>query len=458
MARRVAQARLWLFAFMAALALAHPAFAQRAPARGPVLLVELTGVIGPPAAHHVEAALRTAEARAAEAVVLRINTPGGLETSMREIIEAILESRTPVIGYVAPPGGRAASAGTYILYATHLAAMAPGTNVGAATPVQLGSPAPENGEEEGGKDAEKVQPRTPSERKAINDAAAFLRSLAQMRGRNSEWGEQAVRLGAAVSAREAFELDIIEIVAGDVDDLLVQSDGRSVTTQAGERRLATRGRSVERVEPGFIVQALGVLANPNVAFLLMLIGVYGLIFEFANPGAIGPGVVGAVCLVLGLYALNQLPLNYAGLALIVLGIAFMVAEALTPTFGVLGLGGAIAFIVGASMLINTDVPAFRLSWGVILGAAAITGGFVVLALGVSFRSLRRRIVTGREGLIGETAEVLDWENGAGHVWTQGERWRAEGPEDLARGAKVRIVGVDSLRLRIAAAPKEGMKS
>lgn len=456
MARPLSFARLaFLAVAAAALALgATTALAQRDAARGPILLVELTGVIGPPASHHVEAALDAAETRNAEAVILQINTPGGLETSMRDIIEAILESPTPVIGYVAPPGGRAASAGTYILYATHLAAMAPGTNVGAATPVQLGAPAPEAGEEEG-KETEKAEPQSASERKAINDAAAFLRSLAQMRGRNIEWSEEAVRSGVAVSAREAADLNIIEIVAEDADDLLAQADGRSVTTTEGERTLSTRGRSVERIEPGFIVQALGVLANPNVAFLLMLIGVYGLIFEFANPGSIGPGVIGAVCLVLGLYALNQLPLNYAGLALIVLGIAFMIAEAFTPTFGVLGLGGAIAFIVGASMLINTDIPAFRLSWGVILSAAAITGGFVVVALGVSLRSLRRRVVTGREGLVGETAEVLDWENGAGHVWAQGERWRAEGPNELDRGARVRIVSVDSLRLRIAAEPKEG---
>lgn len=446
--------RLLLFAVLAIfLATAPRVLAQQSSA--PILLADVTGVIGPPASHHVEAAIDAAEERNAELLILQINTPGGLETSMRDIIEDILDADVPVIGYVAPSGGRAASAGTFILYATHVAAMAPGTNVGAATPVELGGGTPEpvdpGGEGQEGQAPEEQSAPTNSDalsRKAVNDAAAFIRSLASLRNRNAEWAERAVRYGEAIAASEALELGAIEIVATDVEDLLAQLDGRSVTLPSGERTLSTQGRLVERVEASLVTQLLGILANPNVAFLLMLIGIYGLIYEFASPGAIGPGVLGAVCLVLGLYALNQLPLNYAGLALIVLGIGFMVAEAFTPTFGVLGVGGAIAFLIGAAMLIDTDLPAYRLSWFVILATALLTGGFVALAMGFTLKTHRRRAVTGREALIGSLAKVLDWSGGAGHVWVASERWNAIGPTTLAPGSWVRITGVDSLILQV----------
>lgn len=443
--------RLLLFAILAILlAVAPRVVAQHSGA--PVLLAEVTGVIGPPASHHVETAIEEAEARNAELLILQLNTPGGLETSMRDIIEDILDSHVPVVGYVAPSGGRAASAGTFILYATHVAAMAPGTNVGAATPVELGGGSPEpidrNDDESKSGEAEAPTNTDALSRKAVNDAAAFIRSLSALRGRNAEWAERAVRYGEAISASEALELGAIEIVATDVEDLLRQLDGRTVSMPSGERTLSTQGRLVERVEPSFVTQMLGVLANPNVAFLLMLIGVYGLIYEFASPGSVGPGVLGAVCLVLGLYALNQLPLNYAGLALIVLGVAFMIAEAFTPTFGVLGVGGAIAFLIGGAMLIDTDLPEYRLSWFVIIASAALTGGFVALAMGYTLKTHRRRAVTGREGLIGSRAKVLDWSGGAGHVWAASERWNAQGPEGLAAGSWVRVVGVDSLKLQV----------
>ena len=446
--------RLVLFAILAILALAAPRASAQDGARGPVLLAEVTGVIGPPAAHHVENAIAEADARNAEALILQINTPGGLETSMRDIIEDILNSNTPVIGYVAPSGGRAASAGAFIMYATHAAAMAPGTNIGAATPVQLAG-APPEGEDEAQDGAEETAPTNSDalDRKAVNDAAAFMRSLAALRDRNAEWGERAVRLGEAISASEALEIGVIELMASDVDDLLRQLDGRTVVTRGGERTLATLGRTPERVEPTFVTRLLGVLANPNVAFLLMLIGVYGLIYEFATPGSIGPGVVGAVCLVLGLYALNQLPLNYAGLALIVLGIAFMVAEAFTPTFGVLGIGGAIAFLVGAAMLIDTDIPEYRLSWFTIIGASLFTGGFVALATGFAVRAHRRKVTTGREAMLGARVKVLDWSGSSGHVWAASERWSASGPQGLAAGSWVRVTGVEGLRLEVAPDPQ-----
>lgn len=439
-----------LFAILAILLVAAPrVFAQQSGA--PILLAEVTGVIGPPSSHHVENAIERAEERSAEVLILQMNTPGGLETSMRDIIEDILDSQVPVVTYVAPSGGRAASAGTFILYASHVAAMAPGTNVGAATPVQMRVALPPStqpptlpGGEEG------PEPGGALERKAINDAAAFIRSLAALRGRNAEWAERAVREGEAVSASEALELGVIEIIADDLDDLLQQLDGRTIAMPGGERTLSTQGRLIERVEPTFVTQLLGVIANPNVAFLLMLIGVYGLIYEFASPGAIGPGVLGAVCLVLGLYALNQLPLNYAGLALIVLGIGLMAAEAFTPTFGVLGVGGAIAFLIGAAMLIDTDLPAYRLSWFVILASAALTGGFFMIALAYTLKTHARKTVTGREAMIGSRAKVLDWSGTSGHVWIASERWRAEGPQDVAPGSWVRVTGVDSLRLHVVA--------
>ena len=447
---------LLIFASLAIAALAAPhAPAQQQRAGAPVLLAQVSGVIGPPASHQIENAIAEAQERGAEALILQINTPGGLETSMRDIIEDILESDTPVIGYVAPSGGRAASAGAFIMYATHVAAMAPGTNIGAATPVMLtGGEEPPAGEES--KQGEEQTAPTNGDaldRKAVNDAAAFIRSLAALRGRNAEWAERAVREGEAASASEAHALGVVEIVAGDLEDLLAQLNGRVVTTAAGERTLATQGRLIERVEPSFITRLLGLLANPNVAFLLMLIGVYGIIYEFASPGSIGPGVFGAVCLVLGLYALNQLPLNYAGLALILLGIAFMVAEAFTPTFGVLGIGGVIAFIIGAAMLIDTDLPEYRLSWPVIIGAGVLTGGFVALATSFAVRAHRRKVATGREALIGSRAKVLDWSGSSGHVWVASERWNASGPEGLAAGHSVRVTGIDGLRLEVAPDPQ-----
>ena len=444
-----------LFALMAILALGapHASAQQRESAARPVLLVQITGVIGPPAAHQVGGAIARAEARNAEALILEIDTPGGLETSMRDIIEDILASRVPVVGYVAPSGGRAASAGAFIMYATHVAAMAPGTNIGAATPVMLpASPPP--GEE--GKQGEPKAPPSNSDaldRKAVNDAAALIRSLAVLRGRNAAWAERAVRQGEAASASEAHALGVVELIAPDLDDLMRQLNGRRVTTAGGERTLSTQGRMIERVEPSFVTRVLGVLANPNVAFLLMLVGVYGIIFEFLNPGAIAPGVVGAVCLVLGLYALNQLPLNYAGLALVVLGIAFMIAEAFTPTFGVLGVGGAIAFMIGAAMLVDTDLPQYRLAWPTVIGTGLLTGGFVALAATAAVRSHRRKVVTGREALIGSRAEVLDWRETGGHVWAASERWRARGPEGLTAGQTVRVTGVEGLRLEVAPGPQ-----
>ena len=423
-------------------------------ARRVALLAAIEGPIGPATVRHVEKVIETAAERDAEVLILRLDTPGGLADSMREIIVAILASRTPVVGFVAPPGAHAASAGTYILYATHVAAMAPGTNLGAATPVQIGGlpglPAPEDEKPAADKDAgvrrdrperdgsepEKATPPPLADAmsaKATNDAVAFIRSLAEMRGRNADWAEQAVREAASLSATQARARNVIDLVADDPEALLAAIDGRRVEAGGVERTLATAGLAIEPIEPGALTRVLSVLSNPNVAFLLMIIGVYGLIFEFSNPGIFAPGVIGVICLVLGLYALNQLPLDYAGLALVMLGIAFMVAEAFTLSSGALGLGGLVAFVIGAAMLIDTEAPAYRISWWVIGGAAAFSGAFLILLLGYAWRAQRLPPVSGAARLVGAEARVLDWSDGTGHVWAEGERWRARGERGSGGG-------------------------
>ena len=421
----------------------------------------IDGPIGPATTRYVEEVLEAARERRAEVVVLQIDTPGGLSSSMRDIIRDILASPVPVVGYVAPSGARAASAGTYILYATHVAAMAPGTNMGAATPVQLGGgglpglPGGEGGKPGGDKDKSgKSQPSGSGDtlmHKATNDAVAFIRSLAQMRGRNVEWAEQAVREAATLTAGEAKRKHVIELIAPSLPMLLDALDGRTVSLGEAERTLHTRDAVVEQVELGVLSELLAILANPNVAFILLMLGTYGLIFEFANPGSVAPGVVGTICLILGLFALNQLPLNYAGLALILLGVGLMVAEAVTPTFGVLGVGGVAAFVIGAAMLLEHEAPGFRLSWWTIGGTAAATGGLLVLLLGYLWRAHRRPIRSGAERLAGASARVVDWSGLEGYVWAEGERWHARGAQAFRAGETVRVERKDGLTLVVGPA-------
>ncbi len=424
----------------------------QAPERGDqplVLYAEAEGAIGPATTRHIENVLEAARERNADAVVLRLSTPGGLATSMRDIVKEILASPVPVIGWVAPSGTHAASAGTYILYSTHLAAMARGTNIGAATPIQIGGgglpglPSEEerDREEENGNDR---TPDDPAAAKAVHDAVAFIRGLAEMHDRNADWAEKAVREAVSIGAREALELGVIEVVADDLDSLLEQAHGREVNVAGETRTLETEDAVVEDVEPGFMTRVLAVLSNPNVAFILLMIGVYGLIFEFLNPGTIGPGVIGAICLLLALYALNQLPLNYAAAGLMLAGVAFMVAEALSPTFGILGMGGIAAFVLGAAMLIDTDVPEFQISWWAIGGTAAASGGMLILLLGYLWRVYRVPRRRDRVPVIGADGEVLEWEGDRGYVWAQGERWRARGPADLEPGQHVHVRDLDGL--------------
>jgi membrane-bound serine protease (ClpP class) len=429
------------------------------------LTISVDGAIGPATARYVRDALTKASERRAEVVVLRMNTPGGLSTSMREIITDVLASRVPVVGYVAPSGAHAASAGTYILYATHIAAMAPGTNLGAATPVQIGGPlpglpdaTPEKGDKDKSdkdkKDSSEQKPKTKDAMtaKATNDAVALIRSLAELRGRNADWAEKAVREAASLSAKAALQENVIDLIARDTAELLRQIDGRAVEIAGdGTRHLATSEAVREALDPGWILRFLRVITDPNIAFILMLVGIYGLIFEFSSPGAVAPGVIGTICLLLGLYALNLLPINYAGLGLILLGITLLVIEVFNPTV-VIGLGGTIAFVLGAVMLFEVEEPGFRLSWPVIGVAAAIFIGLILVVLGSLRRARKGPVRLGAQAMRGLSAEILDWSESEGHVFTQGERWQARGTEAFKPGEVVEVANVVDLTLVVRRRP------
>ena len=420
------------------------------------VLLKLEGAVSPASADYIIRGLEHAEARRAALVVLQMDTPGGLDTSMREIIRAILASPVPVAGFVAPSGARAASAGTYILYASHVAAMAPGTNLGAATPVAVGGDGflPGGGQDEPDQDeaaddeTSKAQPRSAGEAKAVNDAVAYIRGLAELRGRNADWAEKAVRDAASLSSRAAEREQVIDFVAASVGDLLEQANGRTVQVARNDVRLGTSNLSVEALDPDWRTQILGVITNPNVALIFMMLGIYGLIFEFLNPGALVPGTVGAVCLLVGLYALAVLPVTYAGAGLMVLGIGLVVAEALAPSFGVLGIGGTVALLLGATILFDTDIPGLQLSWPVLGGVAVASLGLTLVIMRLAWTSHRREVVTGPQTLVGARATVQDWSGTKGHVFVQGERWNAVSSDPIVPGQDVRIIGLDGLTLQV----------
>lgn len=423
-----------------------------ADAAGLVMQFEIDGPIGPATSDYVVRSLDKAESRHARLAIIRMDTPGGLDTAMRDIIKKILVSPVPVAVYVAPSGARAASAGTYILYAGHIAAMAPGTNVGAATPVQIGGLEPGGG----GPEPNNQKERKPSpglvdamSKKMVNDAVAYLRGLAKLRGRNADWAEKAVRGAESLPADEALALKVIDVVATDVPDLLRKLEGRRVEALGRDIRLELAGAPLETVEPDWRSRLLAVIANPNVAYILMLIGLYGLILEFYSPGAVAPGTVGAISLLLALYAFQVLPVNYAGLGLMLLGIALMIAEVFAPSFGALGIGGGVAFAIGSVILMDTDAyPEFGIDPAVIAAFVFASLLFFVFVLGFAMRARYRPVVTGREELIGSVGVALEDFAVDGKIRVHGEIWNAHAESPVLKGQRVCIERMDGLTLGV----------
>lgn len=473
-------------------------------ADGVALVITIDDAIGVATAEFFVDSLETAQERNANILVLELNTPGGLMTSMDDMIEEILSSDVPVAVYVTPDGARAASAGTFILYASHVAAMSQTTTLGAATPVSLGmvqgasvpagllwlddsdaameddsssgdgenegedngdstsdegesgdsGEATEDSEEPPGKTAEELDAED-MKRKVINDAVAKIRSFASRRGRNADWAEKAVREGATLEAVEAVEMNVVDFIASDLDDLLEKADGKEVDVNGEIMVLQTAGLEIERLEPGWRTQLLSIITNPAVAYGLLLIGLYGLLLEGYNPGSLVPGIVGVICLLVAAYALNLLPVNYAGLLLMALGVGLIIAEAVTPSFGILGLGGVVAFVVGSIILFDTGIPGFevpiRLIGGVGLAAGLLMLGLVV----VLAKSRRRPVVSGRESLVGHRAVALEDFRDAGPVFVQGERWHATSPAPVTKGQELFVHTVEEgLRLQVGESPPE----
>ncbi len=411
-----------------------------------VVVAGIDGAISPASSAYFLRTLSEAKQSQAELLVLRLNTPGGLDSSMREMIQGILASPIPVAAYVAPSGARAASAGTYILYASHIAAMAPGTNLGAATPVAIGIGGGQSPPSQPADEKERSPGGGAMEKKVMQDAAAYLRSLAQLRHRNAEWAEKAVREAASLSAEDALKLKVVDFVAADLPDLLRQANGRSVTLAQGEHRLELDGSAVITIEHNWKERLLAAIADPNIALILMMLGIYGLLFEFYTPGFGVAGVIGIICLLLALYALAMLPINAVGALLLLAGIAMMAAEAFFPSFGVLGIGGVAAFVVGALMLVDADVPGLEVSLAFVL-PLAIASALALAGIGTfALRARHRPVVSGAEAMVGGTAVALEDFEHEGWVLASGERWQARSATPMKRGMRARIEAMDGLIL------------
>jgi membrane-bound serine protease (ClpP class) len=400
--------------------------------RKEVMVITLNGVINPVAAEYIGKNIRKANEKKVEALIIELDTPGGLDTSMRSIVKDIIGSEVPVVVYVSPSGSRAASAGVFITLAAHVAAMAPGTNIGAAHPVSIG---------------EKMD-KTIAE-KATNDAAAYIKSLAERRGRNSKWAEDAVRKSISATENEALKEHVIDLVTKDINSLLSDIDGRKVQTVLGEKILHTRNAVVIREEMGFRQKILNLISDPNIAYILMLLGFYGLFFELTNPGSIFPGVMGGICLILAFYAFQTLPVNYAGLLLIILAIILFILEVKIISHGVLTIGGIIAMIIGSLMLFESPVPFMKLSLYLVLPAVIITALFFTVTFSLAFKAYKRRPVTGSEGLIGMKGVAdTDISKHGGMVLLHGERWAAYSDEPIAKGEKIIVEDVSGLKVKV----------
>jgi membrane-bound serine protease (ClpP class) len=412
---------------------------------GSVWLLEISGAISPASADYFLTSLRRAEAQGVALLVLQLDTPGGLDASMRDMVKAILASKVPVATYVAPSGSRAASAGTYLMYASHIAAMAPATNIGSSTPVSI-SPM--------GMGGEQAEQPSAMEKKLVNDAVAYLQGLAELRGRNMEWAEQTVREGANLGSSEALEIGVIDLIAEDLGALLTALHGREVQLDSAPHTLQLTDYQLTRIEPGWRYELLSLITDPNVAYILLMIGLYGLILEFYNPGVGIAGVIGIICLLLAGFALHMLPINFAGLALILVGVALMVAEAFSPSFGILGIGGVVAFVAGSILLMDSELPGYQISLPLIGAFATSSAALFIFVVGAALRARQSVVVSGMEAILGAPAEALEDFDGEGRVHALGENWHARSDQPIKRGQALQITAIDGLTVHVEPTDKQ----